>query len=353
MIQFRKFAILILSLINTYALTGSRLQSRRLESKVKGDNGILLDGLKDNQAKGDEDKPKRGKDDDVRRDQKIKDKEEKTYIENGEGNEKGEGEKDNNVEKQKENETKGGEGKSKKIWKKKTKGKKCNSYLNEESDKKKGGEESNNKSRRLSRILEDYNILETHGNNLSGYLELKTNADCEALLSGETPIVPDSSDGLASGMLKLEVTSKSEDALELMSRNLDKVALTLVGCDATKLERKLQTIDETNATLAVALDGIIVGELSEVSNACPNSEIKENCTLLETSFTIYFSGNATYNHLASMAYSFSDTVISESDKGEYDKFIDLYYVDVIMYDGELVESLGTTMKETNIEGIIV
>jgi len=178
------------------------------------------------------------------------------------------------------------------------------------------------------------------------------NADCPMLLAGQSPSIPDSADGVAGGILKLEVTSKAENATEEMSQSLQNIALKVVGCDESDWARKLQA-DETNTTEAVELNGIKIVEMSTGDIDC--SVVGGNCTL-ETPFTIYFSGNITLNELKSMAYSLSDTVLSESDDGDYDGFADVHYVEATLnegsLDGYIVEAPKTASEGPNVGGIV-
>lgn len=338
--QLRKLVILLLLLVDVCALKGTRLHSRGLADKngndEKGGDNKKSDKDTQDEKGGDNKKPDKDTQDEKVKDDKKKEK----------------GDKDgNDVKNEKGKEKK----KTDKEKKKKDKGAKCKNNPVKVEKKEKESEDSDNSYRRLEEVEVD-NILAMHGEDLLDCLVLGTDADCSALLAGESPSVPDSADGAAGGTLKLEVTLKSEDTVEQLRRSLEKVALTVVGCDASGSERKLQAGNETNTTTAVVLNGLTVGELSKVGNNCSISGVEENCTILETPFTIYFSGNATVDHLNSMAYLLSDTVLAESDNGDYDEFADVHHVEAIVdegaLDGNLVESPKTAMNGANILGIV-
>jgi len=72
---------------------------------------------------------------------------------------------------------------------------------------------------------------------------------------------------------------------------------------------------------------------------------------LESPITIYYSGNATTDDLNSIAYSISDSVIADSDEGEYDAFASVHYVEAAV--GEFSTSLKSKGNAGGIIGGVV
>eukprot|EP00547_Thalassionema_nitzschioides_P016065 CAMPEP_0194233584 /NCGR_PEP_ID=MMETSP0158-20130606/1523_1 /TAXON_ID=33649 /ORGANISM="Thalassionema nitzschioides, Strain L26-B" /LENGTH=359 /DNA_ID=CAMNT_0038966525 /DNA_START=54 /DNA_END=1133 /DNA_ORIENTATION=- len=151
---------------------------------------------------------------------------------------------------------------------------------------------------------------------------------CKTLLEGEVPAVPSEDvEQLAGGSLTLEMHPKTDDAVEKMGRALKEVALATAGCVVPV--RKLEATNVTNATESeVELDGMNMDGLEEVSNLCTNTdeEYQENCTQFGSLLTVYFSGDATDDHVSSMMNQFTGAVLDEATDGKYDEFADIYFI---------------------------
>jgi len=327
MIQLRKFLIILLLLVDVCALKGRVAQSRGLKEDKDG---------KENDAKKES---KTGDDKPPKKEEKDEDKE---------------GKKGPSEDKEDKEGKKSGVKEGKKC-KRNPISKKDRDDDEDDDEDDDLGDDSDNSSRRLDDGKED-NVFDVEDNSMDDDLLdcplFVVDADCSVLETGGSPSVPDSADGAVGGTLKIEVTLNMESAAVEMKNSLEKMALKVVGCDTTNLQRKLQE-NEINTTQAPQLNGIMIGDMSTVGSDC--SVIGQNCTM-ETLFTIYFSGNITLNELKSMAYSLSDTVLLESDNGDYDDFVDVHSVEATLnedtLDGVLVESPKTTSEGPNVGGIV-
>jgi len=342
MIQLRKFLIILLLLVDVCALKGRVAQSRGLKEDKDGNEN---DAKKESET-GDDKSPKKEDNDEDKEGKKGPTEEQ----EDKEGK-KGPTEDQEDKEGKKSGVKEGKKCKRSPISKK-DKDKDDDEDDDEDDDL---GEDSDNSSRRLDDGEGD-NVFDLEDNSMDDDLLdcplFVVDADCSVLETGGSPSVPDSADGAVGGTLKIEVTSKMEGAAVEMKNSLEKMVLKVVGCDTTNLQRKLQE-NEMNTTQGSQLNGIMIGDMSTVGSDC--SAIGQNCTM-ETLFTIYFSGNTTLNDLQSMAYSLSDTVLSESDDGEYDDFVDVYSVEATLdedtLDGVLVESPKTASEGPNLAGVV-
>merc|ERR1712045_1033520 len=99
---------------------------------------------------------------------------------------------------------------------KKAKGKKCNSRKNQQ------------RLRSLEEADEEGDVA---------CLDLKKIGKCDDLRAGKYPEIPEAADGSRRGAIKVELTAKSDNAIEKISQALEEVALAAAGCNA---ERMLQ-----------------------------------------------------------------------------------------------------------------
>eukprot|EP00548_Thalassiothrix_antarctica_P008289 CAMPEP_0194130072 /NCGR_PEP_ID=MMETSP0152-20130528/1222_1 /TAXON_ID=1049557 /ORGANISM="Thalassiothrix antarctica, Strain L6-D1" /LENGTH=375 /DNA_ID=CAMNT_0038824493 /DNA_START=54 /DNA_END=1181 /DNA_ORIENTATION=+ len=341
MLRFGKLCVLLLLLCEAFALKGSRSRSRGLkesseEKTTKGENDDKTgnDGKtdsKDKTAKGEGEKEKDNKEGDKKKDDKEGDKKK----DNKEGEKKKGGSKKENSNK-KDKESK----------------KKC------KEDKKKKDTESD-RSRRLNDESENSDDMDSNDmstENEPECLDIKVNADCDALKDaldeGRDLSVPENADDSASGVLKLEATMKEDDAMEQMDAALDKLALSLSNCkNSNKSRRKLQDSDDEENSDA-ELNGITIDTLEKSTNDCSESD-DSDCVLYETPFTIYFSGDVSNDHLYAMAYELADEVKEESDSEAYDEYANIHYVSATISEGDLIEAEKSREKASgNIGGIV-
>jgi len=142
--------------------------------------------------------------------------------------------------------------------------------------------------------------------------------DCDALQSGQVP----SSDGTAGATLNLEITTYADGAIEKLDRALNEAILTEMKCSTYGYNRELQN---TNDALQVTLNGYTVGELSKVRNVdCSKS--RNDCSVYQTPFTIYYSGNPTSKQLKSFISGFKDAVKNEVEDDEYTQVTEVHRV---------------------------
>jgi len=312
MMQFRLFVILLLLFCDVYALKSKRFRSR----KLKRENVVGKKEGEEKEAKkeGDKSAKKEG-------DKSAKKEGDKSGKKGGYKSTKKEGDKS-------------GKKSAKKAGKKTTKGKKCkkSSNINDTED--------DEKFQRLqeSEDIEDENLAEC--------LAYGLDANCAALFAGREPSVPENADAVVGGTIRMEITAKDKNAIERMNKALTVAALNAVGCNISSSERMLQS-GGTKTEAMVSFNGMTVDGLSKISDDCLISGVEENCTLLESSITLFYSGNATAEHLNSMAYSISDAVIEKSEKGDYDDFASVHYVEAAI--GEFSTQLKS---QSNMGGIV-
>jgi len=149
-----------------------------------------------------------------------------------------------------------------------------------------------------------------------------TKSDCDGLRSGKIP----SSDGTAFAALNLEITTKSDDAIEQLDRALDEAALIGMKCPVYGSNRELQEMNDPPIEISlVTLDGYSVGELRKASSVnCTKG--KKDCTVYQTPFTMYYSGDATPAHVDSFASSLEDAAKRKVDDDEYRKVATVHHV---------------------------
>mmetsp|Transcript_24714 Transcript_24714/g.28163 ORF Transcript_24714/g.28163 Transcript_24714/m.28163 type:complete len:453 (-) Transcript_24714:123-1481(-) len=296
MMQIKLFAILLLFLCDVCALKGPRFGSRALEDDTKR-------GKKDDKEIDGENSPSTKKE--------------------GSGSKKDKSEKDKSQKQQ-----------SKKDGKKGTAGKKCkkdalNNNSESESDESDSGDSED----------------DSQETELVQCTDIKFNANCAALRSAETPVVPDDADGMVEGTIIVEMTSENGDTIAKMNKALKEIALTSVGCDGSSSERMLQDGNDESASL----NGIEVTGLEETDDDCYFA--KGGCDTYESPMTIYYSGNPTEEQMNSIASKISSAVIADSEEGEYDDIAEVHYVEAFV--GEYTSSQKSKEKTGGIIGGVV
>lgn len=158
----------------------------------------------------------------------------------------------------------------------------------------------------------------------------KKGGSCEKLEVGEDLAIPEDAEGTVGGSIKLEMNAKTDDAVEKMGKALKKAAMMTAGCNSR--QRMLEAGDE--AELEVGLEGISMdSDLIKVSDDCTKTNDEENCNEFESQLKVFYSGDATDLHIASMVTEFSSNVLDEARNGAYEDFADVYWVEASSSSG--------------------
>lgn len=194
----------------------------------------------------------------------------------------------------------------------------------------------------------------------------KKGGSCEKLEVGEDLTIPEDAEGTVEGSIKLEMSAKTDDAVEKMGKALKRAAMMTAGCNSR--QRMLEAGDE--AELEIGLEGISMdSDLIKVSDGkqiaqgafcsylrkflmvffspldCTQTNDEENCNEFESQLKVFYSGDATDLHIASMVTEFSSNVLDEAKNGAYEDFADVFWVEASSSSG-----LSSSLSSRNSEG---